>query len=76
MTALWRFGAPERAEAGVRREFITEDVRHATKEADVDEWLMAVRQNHLAALRTGRDAMMEYQAARFERGIGFGASCS
>ena len=36
----------------------------------MDPWLIAVRENHLAALKTGVDAMMQVQAGRFAaRGV-------
>jgi hypothetical protein len=54
---------------------IDESITAAARKSNEDEWLVAVRLNHLNALKTGRDRMMEIQAERFNSGVAFGSTC-
>src|ERR1044072_1494439 len=56
-------------------QFITEGIRDKARAATIDPWLMAMRLNHLAALRDRHDAMMEEQARRHAAGTALGVRC-
>lgn len=57
------------------RKFLPKEVIEKAEAARLDEWWKPVRDNHINALQTGRDAMLEMQAQRFAEGKSFGGDC-
>jgi hypothetical protein len=60
-------------------ELMTAELKARAAELRLNPWLLASRENHIRALRTGEDQMLEIQARRFAQGVrceGFGGDCA